>query len=57
MTTPTPPTLQEYVLTQLDRIKGEADWPSIQASLINQTRDVVAAWPDVLYMGLPMVLP
>ena len=49
-----PPTLQEHVVSELDRILSEQGWPRIQTALIRQLQDVVAAWPDVTYLGQPL---
>jgi hypothetical protein len=54
MTMPAPPTLQEYVVEQLDRAISEEAWPTIQLSILTELRKVVEAWPNVLYLGEPM---
>lgn len=51
---PPPPTLQEHVVNELDRILGEWDWPSIAKALTQQLRSVAAEWPNVTYLGKPL---
>lgn len=51
---PPPPTLQEWVLKELDHILSEEGYPRIQRSLTRALRDVVREWPNITYLGVPL---